>query len=398
MRYYKFILVLVLGLSLFACREEDPLVLSPDNRTDFSSWSEVFESYWDGMNYSYVFWDVDPIDWDEVYREYKPRFEGLEFNNAEDSATVKGLFEEIAGGLLDHHYCLTLYDANGDEWFMVSPGRLEIEKRDYYHEPFAEKDLAYTVQCNKEKGRVTRYSHFLEEKDSMEVYSYCIDNQIAYLRISDFDISSYIQDEKMLQTLQNYFDMINDLENLRGIIIDTRNNKGGRMSDMNYVFRPFLEEELSVYYTRAKIGMGRLDYSPWHPVTFYPIQDDENIITRELGNVPIVSVIDLYSVSMGESIALSIKELPNGYVVGERSLGAFGPLIEDFNMYYTGTFKNSAFEVYTSTLMLKGMDGQICEGIGIIPDVEALYNEAEFKKGNDTQLEAAVQLINSLVR
>ena len=170
------------------------------------------------------------------------------------------------------------------------------------------------------------------------------------------------------------------------------------MSDMNYVFRPFLEEELSVYYTRAKIGMGRLDYSPWHPVMFYPIQDDENIITRELGNVPIVSVIDLYSVSMGESIALSIKELPNGYVVGERSLGAFGPLIEDFNMYYTGTFKNSAFEVYTSTLMLKGMDGQICEGIGVIPDVEALYNEAEFKKGNDTQLEVAVQLINSLVR
>ena len=48
--------------------------------------------------------------------------------------------------------------------------------------------------------------------------------------------------------------------------------------------------------------------------------------------------------------------------------------------------------------MTKRLDGKSYEGIGIIPDVEALYNEAEFKKGNDTQLEVAVQLINSLVR
>lgn len=48
--------------------------------------------------------------------------------------------------------------------------------------------------------------------------------------------------------------------------------------------------------------------------------------------------------------------------------------------------------------LVKRLDGQCYEGIGITPEVEALYNEAEFKKGNDTRLEAALDLIDSLTR
>ena len=128
---YKITMAWLICLSLFACREDDPAVFNPEDELGFKSWSAVFESYWNGMNYSYAFWDIDSTDWDQVYREYKPRFEGLEFKNAEDSLKVKELFEEIVGNLIDQHYGLTLWEENGNAWFDVRPGILEIQKRDY---------------------------------------------------------------------------------------------------------------------------------------------------------------------------------------------------------------------------------------------------------------------------
>ena len=53
------------------------------------------------------------------------------------------------------------------------------------------------------------------------------------------------------------------------------------------------------------------------------------------------------------------------------------------------------FEVYTSTSHTKNIDGTIYEGIGLTPDIEALYNEEAFMQGNDTQLERAIQYIQT---
>lgn len=390
-------------LFLFACREEDPAVFNPEDESGFGSWSEVFESYWNGMNYSYAFWDIDPVDWDEVYREYKPRFEGLEFGNAEDSLTVKGLFEEIAGNLIDHHYALILYDANGNNWFAVSPGKLEIQKRDYYHNSFTLADYKAMLMYNTEMGRFTR-GQLYEAGEKLLVCSCCIDNSIAYLHLSSFGLSDHLDEESLQVTLENFYDLVDDLEGLKGIIIDTRCNGGGYLSDIFYILNPLIKKEFTFGYSRSKNGMGRLDYTPWSPMTLYPYssasddEDQESFATRDLENIPIVGLVDLYSISMGEITAMAISEMPNGYVVGERTYGAHGPLDGNFNNSYAGTFKNQAFEVYTSTSMTKRLDGKSYEGIGVIPDVEALYNEVEFKKGNDTQLEAAVQLINSLAR
>lgn len=401
---YKITMAWLICLSLFACREDDPAVFNPEDELGFNSWSEVFESYWNGMNYSYAFWDIDSTDWDQVYREYKPRFEGLEFKNAEDSLKVKELFEEIVGNLIDHHYGLTLFDENGNTWFNVRPGLLEIQKRDYYHKSLSISDYKAMIKHNVEIGRLTKGAIYWNESDSLLVCSCCIDNSIAYLRLSSFSLIEHLGEKELQETMENYYDLINNLEGLKGIIIDTRCNGGGYLNDLYYILNPLIKEKFTFGYSRSKNGMGRLDYTPWSPITLYPIELDEededqgSWITRDLKDTPIVSLVDIFSISMGEVTAMAISEMPNGYVVGERTFGAHGPLDADFNSSYTGTFSNSAFSVKTSTSMIKRLDGKSYEEIGIIPDVEALYNEAEFKKGNDTQLEVAVQLINSLVR
>lgn len=409
MRHYKILMALMLSVMLFSCREDNPDVFNPEDELEFRSWSDVFESYWNGMNYSYAFWSVDPTDWDAVYRKYKPLFKDLKFGDSEDSATVKKLFGEITENLVDHHYTLKLLDKYGNAWARYDPGVSEVMKRGYYHNPFSEELIMNTIIKNNNKGRITGFMNAsVNGEDGMELYSYCIDNNIVYLRLSSFRLLANLGNEDILNTLANFFDLVDEVQDLKGIVIDTRCNGGGYLSDMYFLLSSLTTKEVTFGYTRTKNGMGRYDYTPWAPMTLHPIrQADESIkediielcgIERNIENIPIVALVDIWSVSMGEITPMAVCALPNGIVIGERTFGGHGPLNGNLNDNYAGAFDNKAFSVYTSTSMTKRLDGKVYEGIGVIPDIEALYDEEEFAKGNDTQLERAIQYINTVKR
>lgn len=57
---FRVVLLLLAG-GLFGCRKEAPATMDP-NDTSCSTWLDVFDSFWEGMNYSYAFWDIDPTD------------------------------------------------------------------------------------------------------------------------------------------------------------------------------------------------------------------------------------------------------------------------------------------------------------------------------------------------
>lgn len=400
MKHYKILLVLSVSTLLFSCREENPAVLNPKDDMIFTSWDEVFESFWNGMNYSYAFWDVDPTDWDAVYREYKPRFQDLKFYNSQDSTTVKELFTEMTENLIDHHYVLSIKDENGQFCEQIYPGYQEVKKREYYHDSFYQEDLVNTIKMNKKKGRIKDFKYGYSE--DITIYSYNIDNNIVYLGLSAFSILSNLDNPDVSETLLNFYDLIETVPDLKGIVIDTRANGGGYLADIYYILSPLISKPITFGYTRTKNGMGRLDYTPWSPMILYPAssaKDDESMvqlqIERNIENIPIVALADVNSVSMGELTPMMICAFPNGCLIGERTWGGHGPLDGLFSNSYAGTFENTAFQVYTSTSLTKNLDGNIYEGIGLTPDIEALYNEAEFLNGNDTQLERAIQYINT---
>lgn len=414
MKYYKIAWVLLLTALLSSCREENPSVFNPQDEDVFTSWDDVFESFWNGMNYSYAFWDVDPTDWDEVYREYKPRFKDLVFKNSQDSATVKALFTEMTENLVDHHYILTLLlppdEKEEKGWASIQPRLQEIGKRAYYHKRYFETDIVKTIEANGKKGRINmkdlKYAFVYDEKGefAMGIYSYCIDNGIVYLRLSAFSITDNLENTKVQETYQNFFNLIETVPDLKGIVIDTRSNGGGSIDDLFFILSPLISKEITFGYTRSKNGMGRLDYTPWSPMTLYPANRSANEyasyitelqIKRNIENIPIVALADLYSGSMAEITPMAICALPNGCLIGERTWGGHGSLNDNFNDSYAGTFENDAFRVQTSTSETKNMDGTIYEGIGLTPDIEALYNETEFLNGNDMQLERAIQYINT---
>ena len=124
-----------------------------------------------------------------------------------------------------------------------------------------------------------------------------------------------------------------------------------------------------------------------------PVMEQE----RKL-QVPIVALADMFSVSMAEMTTLAILSLPGGCSVGERTWGGNGSLAssnEAFQLYYDGYFKNNVIEAYTTMTMLKDVDGNIHEGVGIPPTIEEPFDAALFEQGIDNQLERAVEYIRN---
>jgi hypothetical protein len=105
-----------LVFSLFSCRD----TLALNRPEDYASadqninagpnWKWVFESYWTGMNNNYLFWDIDPTDWDQVYKTYKPKFAALDIYTAADNDTAYEYFQDITKDLVDGHYFLKVND------------------------------------------------------------------------------------------------------------------------------------------------------------------------------------------------------------------------------------------------------------------------------------------------
>ena len=76
-----------------------------------TEWVTIFEGFWTGMNTNYVFWDVDPTDWDLVYDTFKPRFKALgtvgdvdSDSTGESGDKVISYFREMLKDIVDGHY------------------------------------------------------------------------------------------------------------------------------------------------------------------------------------------------------------------------------------------------------------------------------------------------------
>lgn len=89
-----------------------------------TSWETTFLQYWNEMNTEYVHFSDDmSYDWDKVYEEYLPKFKALDWTSADDSVKAFKYFKEIAVGVYDNHYNLTISDGLGNS-LNTSPATL----------------------------------------------------------------------------------------------------------------------------------------------------------------------------------------------------------------------------------------------------------------------------------
>lgn len=122
---------------------------------------------------------------------------------------------------------------------------------------------------------------------------------------------------------------------------------------------------------------------------------------------------DANSVSCSELSTYMLKNIPNGYFIGERTFGgtcALSPNTDlTFNIFYSGCFGDQklydkqvpthpeyfSYYMYSGTYKVVTTKYESLEGVGVQPDKEVPYSKSELEAGVDNQLNSALQYLRN---
>ncbi|MBQ6156129.1 MAG: hypothetical protein IJK22_05955 [Bacteroidales bacterium] len=402
-----------------SCRKQADYMpyIGENGKLAYSTYTEQFDYLWKVLSTGYVFWDVDTTDWDAAYNRYYPKFQELDKKYEQvgyvSTNELKELYTGLVGGMIDHHMSFrvrNLHPAPDDvsSAVYITPYNLEIPTRDYYFESAGEENTSIQAFLQNIESQYTVETHetsvgYAPELGMYVTYHYILfklpdGRKIPYLWQSSAGITPImLQNGEAAQLLDHYFRAIVEIprNQLAGIILDNRCNRGGYQDDLDYLIGNYLNERTEIMKTRYKEGPGRLEHSVWTPYYIDPNKRYHRDITAE--NIPYVIICDINSVSMGEIEPMTIKAvLPTAHTIGERTHGGTGPLqpANCIDLNYGGPFGDASLAcghyVYTSSFEAQ-ICGKVWEGIGHTPDEIVLrknYN-GDFRP----QLDAAMRYI-----
>lgn len=243
-------------------------------------------------------------------------------------------------------------------------------------------------------------------------------NNIVYLTFDSFSLTAYLDEEEcanrfpdpdtnteiMIQQVRSvwekWFNTVQDLHKkgqLKGVIVDIRSNGGGYMNDFKYVLGSMLPSGgFSVGSTRYKRGIGRYDYSPLSPLRLSTLEKAHETITE-----PVVVLANCNSLSMAEMTSLVTKVMPNGTLIGKTTQGGLCGLHsnpQDYPFNYSGIIgeaNKTPIYLYLPSMAFADHEGKFLDGVGVTPDIDVDLDTDLLDDGRDTQLERAVQFLNT---
>jgi hypothetical protein len=398
-------------------------------RLEAETYSEVFAALWEIIDKTYVFWDMEEKGyWDQVWDTYKPKFDALPdtIDSLEQALTY---WEEVLAPLHDGHFIMQL---RGDRanW-EYGPGKDRVGSR--FKGPLDDANPVRVFSwesdwAEPESGPVPYHWNFMDRLiapkylDEHKWVSYpslrialgkiavsgSPDEHISYLYFNTFAIqenlykeNTYIpaipEDRRFVTILLNQFREDVKDPRCRGVIFDLRGNSGGAIDDIDMLLTPMVEEDQVVLHHYYKAGEGRLDYNTgWKMDFLADFPPEEQIVNMDM---PIVVLVNDYSISCGELMPMIIKEIANGYIIGTRTFGATGLIVHSRLSVGWGEFQE--WTIIQADVQTKDMNFKSLEVVGVEPDEVVPFswkqftnNEAFDAGGTDTQLEAGIRYID----
>ena len=198
------------------------------------------------------------------------------------------------------------------------------------------------------------------------VKSELIDNNIGYIRLTSFNENSSEQIKKKVKKL-------NKNKNLKGYILDLRNNPGGLLSQAIRISDFFLENGEIVSTKSRKISENRKWFAKKGDIT-----DGKTLIV----------LINYGSASASEIVAGALKDHKRAIILGENSYGK-GSVQSIIPLKNKGAIRLTIAKYYLPS-------GKSISKVGVTPDIEILEKLEGFKFNSETdnQLNFAIKLLN----
>ncbi len=198
-----------------------------------------------------------------------------------------------------------------------------------------------------------------------QVESAMLPGEIGYIEIFQFggdDVSGF---ESALDRLES--------QGARGLVIDLRNNPGGRLDDVVAIADRLLGE-CTVVYTQARDG-SRADY-----------YSDADCCA-----LPLAVLINGMSASASEILAAAVQDLDRGTIVGERSYGK--GIVQTLISFE----EDGAGMQYTSAQYFTP-SGRNIHGVGVTPDVIVKSDYVNYSGEPDVQSDEQLRSAMAAVR
>ncbi|MDE6332121.1 MAG: peptidase S41, partial [Muribaculaceae bacterium] len=196
-----------------------------------------FDALWTTVDRHYCFFEQKNIDWDSVYRAYKPRV-----NDTMDVFAYFDLCADMLDELRDGHVNLS-----------------SSFKTSYYRKWWSDYPQNYNERLIQEN-----YFNFEYNQAGGLTYGLLADSTIGYIRYPSF---SYGIGEGTLDLI--FYQMKDCL----GLVIDIRDNGGGNLTNVEVLVSRFLESEIKAGAISHKTGPGHNEFSEPYAIFSKPAYD-----------------------------------------------------------------------------------------------------------------------------
>lgn len=338
------LLILFTTSFIFSCEEAFLRQEHEDTAVD------VFNSLWTTVDENYAFFTAKNIDWDSVYTVSRPRIQN---GMRKDSLFI--VLSDMLATLRDGHVNLQAgFDLSRYwEWYLDYPQNFDfsIIERNYLGKDY----------------RITG-----------PFYNRMIDS-IGYIYYESFEkevnasLIDYIVSLYSSRVSNN-----NDTTIVKGLIIDIRNNGGGRIKNAETIASRFAHEKKLVQYWQYKDGPGHDDFT--EPIPRYIEPGGEHQYKG-----PVVVLTNRACYSATNFFAQIMKSLGDNIILMGDSTGGGGGLPINRELPNGWVYR------FSSTVT-KTVAGENIE-FGIAPDIRVDMKKEDMDRGRDTILEAALKLI-----
>lgn len=307
-----------------------------------------FEYFYQQINDNYSGKDVRPVNWDSLYKIYRPKVTAQTTDNQ-----LIDIFKKMIAPYNDSH--LT-FKANNN---FYSPNYDRITANgtpDYVSTQALESSL---------KKRLKSYKKLFNYEKTAENIGYIAINSFGTL-FSDADYT--------------FFDTIlEELKDTKSLIIDIRTNGGGDEKKAKAIAGRFATAPVLYKYTRVKTGLNKTDYSDFSSSTL-------NSSGAWQYTKPIILLTGGFTYSTANNFTLMMRLLPNVQTVGNLTGdGVSGAISREM--------PNGWLLQFPSGLAFLP-DKTVIEGSGgLVPKTIVTISATDRTNGYDAILEKALALL-----
>src|SRR5215831_2969482 len=305
-----------------------------------------FEHLWKTYDRNYALFGPKRIDWDLLYKVYRPR--------VTPQTTDDELFDVLAsllGNLNDNHVRLTSPKRSFQSGIL---GQLKMED--------------FSLDLVKEKYLKGKYTELVNN-----VFQYgWLSDSIGYLHFRNFG--------RLEESSAAIDQIVKEFKDAKGIIIDVRGNGGGDDRVGKVIADRFADRRRLYMKTQIRNGPDHSNFSEWK---YWYVEPEGPIqFTR-----PVILLTHRFSVSAAENLTLAMRVLPNATVVGDATSGVFADVYGD--ALPNGWRFSVPFKLFVD------WQGFCWEGIGVPADIRQINTKQDIDAKQDKVLDLAMAMINS---